>query len=390
MASPLERALVSLIDASPGLRPDQLGDAIAVAGELLGGREVVVVLGDLEQQVLRPITTGALTVPMEGSPAGAAFMGERAVVDGDRLWVAILDSAERIGVLGAVVDDTSSANVQSWATLAGLAGELIVAKTRYGDVLALARRTRAVSLAAELRWSLLPPLTFTSTDIVVAGMLEPAYDIAGDTFDYAINEGVAHVGLFDAMGHGLEACRMANLAVGTYQQSRRLGDGLLEMARRIDEVILDEFGDARFVTGQLATIELDSGRLTVANAGHPPPVVFHADGGHDVVPAEPAPPLGLGLGPRTMTSSQLCEGDVLLFHTDGITEARSVDGTHFGSERLYELVSELLAARLRPAEVIRQVVLAVIEHGRPLRDDATLALVGWRLGERALPPLVSS
>lgn len=145
---------------------------------------------------------------------------------GTRIWVPILDSAERVGVLGAVVPDATLETLRRWTMLSGLVGEMVVTKTRYGDALSIARRTRAVSLAAELRWNLLPPLTFTSPDVVVAGMLEPAYEIAGDTFDYAINGDRAHIGLFDAMGHGLEACRMANLAVGSYQHSRRTGADL--------------------------------------------------------------------------------------------------------------------------------------------------------------------
>jgi serine phosphatase RsbU (regulator of sigma subunit) len=265
---------------------------------------------------------------------------------------------------------------------------MVVTKTRYGDALSVARRARAVSLAAELRWNLLPPLTFTSPDIVVTGMLEPAYDIAGDTFDYAINGDHAHIGLFDAMGHGLEACRMANLAVGSYQHSRRTGADLIATTSAMDAEILAQFGESRFVTGQLATLELESGTLTVINAGHPPPTVFHADGTYEELPVEPSPPIGLDVGARTTLSAQLREGDMLLFHTDGITEARPAEGVDFGVERLRGLVCSLLKEDLRPAEVIRRVILAVMAHGKPLRDDATLVLVGWRLGDRAVPPVI--
>jgi serine phosphatase RsbU (regulator of sigma subunit) len=116
--------------------------------------------------------------------------------------------------------------------------------------------------------------------------------------------------------------------------------------------------------------------------------VFHVDGTYEEVPVQPSPPIGIDVGARTMTTAQLRAGDVLLFHTDGITEARTDDGSHFGTERLQRLVCSLLAEDLRPAEVIRQVILEVIEHGRPLRDDATLVIVGWQLGEDAVPPAV--
>jgi serine phosphatase RsbU (regulator of sigma subunit) len=85
-------------------------------------------------------------------------------------------------------------------------------------------------------------------------------------------------------------------------------------------------------------------------------------------------------------ATQLREGDVILFHTDGITEARSPAGEFFGSERLQRLVGELLASRLRPAEVLRRAAAAVLAYQPRLRDDATLLLLGWKLGEEALPP----
>jgi serine phosphatase RsbU (regulator of sigma subunit) len=300
--------------------------------------------------------------------------------------VPILDSAERVGVLGTTLDRVSAVVVRQWALLGGLVGELVVTKSRYGDAPVMARRTEPVALAAEMRWALLPPLTFTSPDVVVSAILEPAYQVAGDAFDYAVNGDVAHVALFDAMGHGLEASRMANLAVGSYRHSRRRGEGLRACVGEMDAAIQEQFGDYRFVTGQVATLDLGSGVLSAINAGHPPPVVFHPDGTTEELQCTRVRPLGLGVAPSEPVETQLREGDVILFHTDGITEARSPAGQFFGSERLHGLVGELLTARLRPAEVLRRVVDAVLVYQPRLRDDATLLLLGWQLGEQSLPP----
>jgi serine phosphatase RsbU (regulator of sigma subunit) len=266
--------------------------------------------------------------------------------------------------------------------VASIVGEALVSKSAYGDSLAQTRRRRTPSLAAELRWALLPPLTFTSDSVEVSGFLEPAYDIAGDTFDYAVNGDTLHVAVLDAMGHGLEASRMANLAVGEYRHCRRDGLSLGEMLERIDAVLLDQFGASRFVTGQLATLDLRSGALEVLNAGHPRPL--HLRGHHDLgdLACEPCPPMGLGAVRTEVTTTALEPGDSLVLHTDGIIEARSTTGDEFGRDRLAELVSASLRRQDRPAEVIRQVVHAVGDHsGGPLRDDATVVLVRW-LAER--------
>jgi hypothetical protein len=392
--SPLERALVSLLSVAPGMKAGELGPAVEEAARHLGGRSTVVLLVDLGQRALYPIgdhhDEGAGPTSVDGSLAGEAFRSESPVqqrtAEGTRLWVPILDSAERVGVLGTTLDQVSPLTERHWAVLAGLVGELVVTKSRYGDALVVARRPEPLTLAAEMRWALLPPLTFTSTDVVISAILEPAYQVAGDVFDYAVNGSLAHVALFDAMGHGLEASRMANLAVGSYRHSRRRGEDLGECVRAMDAAIEEQFGDSRFVTGHVATLDLDSGVLYAINAGHPPGVVFHDDGSTDELRCARVLPLGLGASPSEATWTQLREGDVILFHTDGITEARSAGDDFFGSERLERLVSELLAARLRPPEVLRRVLADILSFQPRLRDDATLLLLGWRLGEQSVPP----
>ena len=67
-----------------------------------------------------------------------------------------------------------------------------------------------MTLASELVWELVPPLVLASEDFVLSALLEPCYDIGGDAFDYALDAGVLHFAVFDAMGHGLRAAGMAS------------------------------------------------------------------------------------------------------------------------------------------------------------------------------------
>jgi hypothetical protein len=69
------------------------------------------------------------------------------------------------------------------------------------DSYSLARRRQPMSLAAEMQWQLLPPLTFVTSRVVIAGLLEPAYEVAGDAFDYALNGDIAHLAVIDPVGH---------------------------------------------------------------------------------------------------------------------------------------------------------------------------------------------
>jgi serine phosphatase RsbU (regulator of sigma subunit) len=188
------------------------------------------------------------------------------------------------------------------------------------------------------------------------------------------------------MGHGLQASRMANLAVGTLRNGRRAGKDLVELIRSIDHQIEDQFGDAYFSTALLATLDTNTGRIRAVNAGHPLPIVFHADGGYDELPTSRCPPLGLGVEPPEPDEYQLQPGDIVLFHTDGMDEARSTDGAFFGLTRLYDTVRHLIDTGVRLPEVLRLVVAELLAHSPDLGDDATAVLVGWQLGPTALPP----
>jgi serine phosphatase RsbU (regulator of sigma subunit) len=97
-------------------------------------------------------------------------------------------------------------------------------------------------------------------------------------------------------------------------------------------------------------------------------------------------PFGLSGPCADAVETRLSGGDVVLFHTDGVTEARSPGGTFLGDEQLRDLVAGFLAADLRPPELLRRVVSSLRAHQPVLRDDATLLLLGWQLGPAALPP----
>jgi serine phosphatase RsbU (regulator of sigma subunit) len=235
-----------------------------------------------------------------------------------------------------------------------------------------------MDLAAELRWATLPPLTFINDRVAISGLLEPAYEIAGDAFDYAVNGDVAHLAVVDAMGHGLEASRMANLAVGSYRHSRRRDHDLIATFRAMDAVIADQFGPERFVTGQLAQLNLGSGRLAWVNAGHPRPLLLRGDEPVDELRGETCLPFGLGSVPAEAAEVSLVPGDIVLFMTDGVLEARSPEGQLFGRTRLARLLIEAVASGDVPAEVMRRLCHSVLEHQRGrLQDDASLLLLMW-------------
>ena len=277
--------------------------------------------------------------------------------------------------------EVSAAAEEQVRFLASLVAELTVTRDLYSDVFSRLRRSRVMSIAAEIQWELLPPLTFGTERVVISGTLEPSYEIGGDTFDYAVNDAVADVMVLDAVGHGLPAALLATAAIGAYRAGRRQGQSLPEMCASMDAVIAEHFPASQFATAVLARLDLDTGVLTWVNAGHPAPLVVR---GNALLPPHPCPssrPLGLQHRPALECRMQLQPGDRVLLYTDGIVEARSPQGEFFGEERLADFVVRAEAAGDPPPETLRRLMHSVMEHqaGR-LQDDASIVLVEWRTG----------
>ena len=378
-----DAVLRALLHRSFGMFPDEMAQILSdLVEEHTSGRDVELLLVDLDQEELNPLGRGERR-SVEWSAAGQAFREMQPVwertADGRRLWLPILDSAERIGVVG--VTGGEEVPVDDWLAVTSCLGELVVSKEAYGDRIATTRRRRSVSLAAEMRWSLLPPLTFSSPRVSVTGILQPSYRVAGDAFDYAVESDRAIVAVFDAVGHDLRAARLANLAVGEFRSGRRRQLDAAAILESIDEVIEDQFpgGDA-FVTGQILSLDLRTGEATIHTAGHPPPVRFRPDGRPEVLDVRPGVPLGLGSEGYPERRVSLEPGDLVLLLSDGAYEGRSAEDEPLGMDRLVAMVQERVDAEDNPPEVLRRTMRQVLLYQGPgeVRDDTTLALVRWR------------
>jgi hypothetical protein len=373
------------------LAPDQLSAAVATHGRGLGARETVVYLVDYEQLLLQPLRGEGVPVRQElgvdGSLGGRAYRRVEVLTSpahsrAHRLWVPLLDGVERLGVVEFVVDQPSPPLQEQLVAYAGLIAELVVVNDAYTDIFAQLRRRRTMSLAAEIQWDLLPPLTFASDRVVISGALEPAYDIGGDTFDYAVNGPLVDLMVLDAVGHGLPAALLASAAVGAYRHARREGRDLPDVAAAMNEVIAAEFRDSRFATAAIARLHLDTGQLRWVNSGHPDPFIVRDGVMQHPGPCKPHPPLGLQVRKPDVCEVQLHVGDRVVFYTDGIVEARSPEGVFFGEERLADFVHRASADGETAPEALRRLMRRVLAHQADhLQDDASIVLLEWRTGD---------
>lgn len=130
----------------------------------------------------------------------------------------------------------------------------------------------SVSLAAETQRQLLPSASSCeAAEFDLAGALVPASDIAGDTYDYSLDQDTLHLSVTDAMGHDVDASLMATLLVNASRGARRAGADLAEQARQTHQALVDH-GRRTFATGQLVRLSPDGNRAQLVNAGHPWPL----------------------------------------------------------------------------------------------------------------------
>lgn len=384
-------SLAWLLATAHHLPPAELAGAVAEALALVGAVSSCLFLADHEQVSLQPFGPPAEESPsfrVDGTVAGRAFALEMTCTVstdcGVRLWVPVVDGTARLGVLAVdlTAEDACDAQTQrSIEHVASLAAQLLVTKSGYSDAVELARRNQKMTLAAELQRGTLPPMTLATSRVMVAGILEPAYEVAGDTFDYALNTDALHVAIIDSVGHDLESSVISHLVHGSLRNSRRNGLNLPEVYTQANEALTTVFRDLTFATAAFGHLDLGSGRFSWVSAGHPPPLVVR--GGKVVHEADTVPVLPVGLSGVDPTVNELVlePGDMLLLYTDGVVEGGARGTERFGLHRLTDLLSRNLLADLPPAETLRRLVRAVLEHAaHELHDDLTMVLVGYRSG----------
>jgi len=368
----------------------------------LGAHDAALYLIDYDQEALVPMPaeSGAALQPLSvaGTVAGRAFSATSIIsTPGEgqaerRLWLPLLDGTVRLGVLALSFPEgmASERLTEACERYAHLVALLVTAKGAYGDAFEMARRRRPMTIASELAWGLAPPLVFATDDLSLGALLEPCYDNGGDALDYAVNDRVLHVGIFDAMGHGLPAAGVAAFALSAYRHSRRAGMDLVATHTAMDEAVGLQFPDDRFVTAVIAELSLDTGELTWIGAGHPPPLLIRGGRHAWTLELSSVPPLGIDMpGPAPVISAESLEpGDLLLFYTDGLIEARDPAGDLFTLDALSRFIEHEVAAGQTAPETLRRIRQAVIGRERALlRDDATALLLEWRGGdERRLMP----
>ena len=381
------RALAALLESTNQLPASELTTMVDIAGRLLGATSARMLVADYALTSLQELGDDGATGPrqlIEGTLAGRALSSAEVVVAGEddaetTILVPLSEGSERLGVLELVHPNWTEDLRPRLDPVVRILVLLLISKRRYTDVVLRSRRSQPLSPAAEMQWDLLPPLTCSTGSVSVSGILEPAYSIGGDSFDYALNPSGLDFAIIDAVGHGMRAVLLSVSAINCLRNARR--EGLdLETAYMNTGALLEElFGGAAFVTGQLGSLTLESGDLVWLNAGHPLPLLVRDGAFIGELGCRPSLPMGLGGTVNEIATEHLQSGDRVLFYTDGVVETRAPDtGWEFGVDRLADLLVRATLDGVFPAETVRRLSASIMAYnGAGLSDDATLLVIDY-------------
>ena len=236
-------------------------------------------------------------------------------------------------------------------------------------------------IATRLQQSLLPPHLPDVPGLEIAARFRPAgeaYDVGGDFYDiFETGSRGWAIAMGDVCGKGADAAALTAMARYTIRATAiRAMQSPQRVLSLLNEVLLSEAPREQFLTITYANLRVNDGgtELAIASAGHPLPLLLHADGQLEQV-GEPGTLLGvvpdIELHPVIV---DLQAGDTLVFYTDGVTEARTETGDMFGMTGLRSAV--LACVGCDAAEVAERIESSLTDANvdRP-RDDIAIVVV---------------
>ncbi len=365
--------------------PTEVAEVAArVLAEDLGASATRLLLVDYRLCVLQALSPGGErpSIPVDKGAPGRAFTSQQPAVvvegGGARVWVPVTVRGERLGVLETRLPLPPDARtLQSLAGLATALAHALQVASRQTDLYEQAARTQRLTLAAEVQWQLLPGRGCTGPGLCLAGQLEPAYQVAGDNFDWSVAPDHVMVSLSDGMGRGVEAAQVTALAVHALRNARRAGLPLADQARMADEAIYGVHGGDLFVETLLLGVDLPRGPARAICTGSPC-LLRQREDVVEPIALEGQIPLGLFEGTRYREQEvDLALGDRIVLISDGVHRARPGGREEFGSSGLERAI--LAVTDMPPPEAVRHIIQELLGYHlhSELRDDAVVVVFDW-------------
>ena len=235
---------------------------------------------------------------------------------------------------------------------------------------------KEVELAAQVQRLFLPGGKPDIAGLEIAGMMQPARGVGGDYYDYIlIDANTIQVIVADVSGKGVPAALLMSATAAATRLGANRDQNMLEQVQRLNSGILSLSDDGRFVTLLIAEIDTRKRMIQYVNCGHNPALLFQASTGTFTRLNSSCPPIGLSPDESCeLASADLSPGDMVLFYTDGVTEAENKFGEEFGIERLSEVLRR--GSSLSAENLMDDIYKAAADFcGDEFNDDVTIVVI---------------
>ncbi|SCE83177.1 Stage II sporulation protein E (SpoIIE) [Micromonospora viridifaciens] len=371
MRGPEDQARRALTEAPADLLLDRLAAELERSYGITGAELYQV---DYRLAALLPLGGGEpVTAP--GHPAWRCFDHQEPVGSDDAVWCPVGMRGERRGVLRLSPPPADPAVLAELAAIATVLGHELAAVTPTTDVYLTARRTRRLTLAAEMQWELLPGRSRSRPSFNLAGQLEPAYAVRGDSFDWSDNGRRLWLSVINGSGEGVAASMLTSLATHALRNARRAELGLADQAALADQAIYALHRGQQHLSALLLELDLAGGSITVVDAGSPRLVLLR-DGEVTEQVLDKQFPLGMFEGTDYREQEfQLRRGDRLFVVSDGIIDA-TANQIRYGETALDRFLRR--TGPMQPLDAVRSLIgdLRAFVAG-DLVDDAVVVCLDW-------------
>lgn len=245
---------------------------------------------------------------------------------------------------------------------------------------AAARIDKELEYAKQIQLSALPT-NFPKDEVysIYAQMLA-AKEVGGDFYDfYKLNDSMVAVVVADVSGKGIPAAMFMMRAKTIIKDLAESGMPVNEIFTKANEKLCENNESGMFVTAWMGIIDINTGNMQFANAGHNPPLLKRVDGTFEYLRTRAGFVLAGMEGIQYRCSElTLNPGDRIFLYTDGVTEATNENNELFGEERLYKFMNENI--NLEAVEILQQLKNKIDEFvgNAPQFDDITMLIFDYK------------
>ena len=248
----------------------------------------------------------------------------------------------------------------------------------YSELIVKERMSNELDVASRIQKKILPADVDEIFGLEIAQYFEPAKEIGGDYYDYTIlDDNVFSITIADVSGKGVPAAFLMALGRSVLRTLTLTGDfAPNENLNELNKIIYSDITEDMFITMIHSKYNKENKTLYYSNAGHNPLVVYRAS--TDSIELHTVKGVAIGFLEEykdRQEGIQLNKGDIVIFYTDGITEAENSNKEMFGLERLKEVIYN---NKNKSPKELRKVILESINRFRKdyeQTDDLTFVIL---------------